>query len=93
MRRVRPLAVSPIHSSMALAVVLVKANCLPSGLQTGAPSFAAPGGAATGISDASDSRFMVYLVLENGRCGPLLWMSMRSPARRNMGCATSAIGG
>ena len=42
-RRVRPVAVAPIQSSMALAVVLVKANCLPSGLQTGAPSFAPAG--------------------------------------------------
>ena len=38
-RRVWPVEGDPIQSSMPLATVLVKANCLPSGLQTGAPNF------------------------------------------------------
>ena len=58
MRRVWPVEGDPIQSSMPLANVLVKANCLPSGLQTGAPNFPS-GGMEMATLSPPGSRLMV----------------------------------
>ena len=91
-RCVRPVAASPIHTSMPAAVELVKTKRLPSGLHGPISSFGF-GGSAILISVPSgilrSSRFDWKVVL----CSPLVFGLMRIPASRNMGSDSSAMGG
>src|SRR5260370_28064095 len=88
---VLPVAGWPIHRSMPWPVELVKANCFPSGLHTGGPSFGSLG-RGTAMSAPPEIRLIEYPMTFPARCIPLAPESMRSPARRRIGCATSALG-
>src|SRR5262249_29846551 len=90
--RVLPVAVSPTHSSIPAAVVLVKAKCAPSGLHRPALSLA-PGGRSIFISVPSGTLRRVSALLKVVLWRPLVFGLMRWPASRSIGWESSAIGG
>ena len=87
-----PVAVSPIHSSIPAAVVLVNAKCAPSGLHRPALSFGL-GGSSTLISVPSGILRSTSELLKVVLWRPLVFGLIRCPASRSMGCASSAMGG
>src|ERR1041385_4043105 len=89
---VRPVAASPIHTSIPAAVEFVNANRVPSGLQGPSFNFAFAGN-ATLISVPSGilrkSRFDWNVALWR----PFVAGLMRTPANRSIGADNSAMGG
>ncbi len=89
---VLPVAVSPIHNSMPLAVAFVNAKCALSGLQCPALNFGF-GGSSTFVSVPSGILRMVRALLKVTLCRPFVRGLMRCPASRSIGCESSAMDG
>ena len=89
---VLPVAGSPIHTSMPVAVVFAKANCFPSAVQRKLLTWAL-GASDAGIFAPSESLTSVIEMLFGARCRPLVRGLMRNPASRSMGSETSAMDG
>ena len=88
----RPVAVSPIQSSMPVGLVCANAKRTPSGEKPSQVS-AGDGGSVTGRTAPSATAFNVSARAVRARCRPLVVGSMRSPASRSIGRARSAIVG
>jgi hypothetical protein len=83
-------ATSAIQSSTPLARLIRNDNHFPSGENAGA-AIRTFGGSATFVSTPSAIRLNVIPRIKAGLCGPFVLGLTRTPARRSIGSARSAI--
>ncbi len=92
MARAAPVTTSAIHNSMRVSRTTATANRRPSAENPSGIRFAGLGRLAR-RSAPSPIGLKTRPVTPGVRCGPLVRGLMRWPARRSIGCASSAMGG